>query len=1671
MNTIKITLRTSGSVADLFKDFNLYVGGYNNKMIEVYVPKSIIYTNEENTFINAVKIGAILTSTSGALVNTNSYFLDYVDDEVVNGITYAVYERQLPQEFTVYQGTQQIVANLVNIDNTDPENPVTLSVVTTQIANVDVLLSAYIVDEVLEPSQVEVIMAELALKQDADTTGNTTEINIAPISTTKSVVPAINALGTQININTGNITANTEDIATNTEAIAYLEAHMTTGENFVGTFPTQTTMPTSGQLDTFVFGIKGRTPLNGDVVFFTLTVEGGTDLTYKYFYTAEGWSNYQIPSIEASSNGTLGSLKGTYGVGSTNTTLVDIAGGQILNIWIKDGTDTYRNIREYINTNATSIANIIAGNTSVGQAVKALQDELGNNIVNTYLTQNTGASKQYVRDYSLPREFNDIYFIASTGYQAEVPTTPESGIQFTATSTAIGDTTIFEIEKVNDADFELSSKNSSSNAIYVSANQNCTVYFRMTTQAQNDGVNWLDLSVELTNATALTAGEIYKIALGTTFSNLGTNVISMTTDDLIRQKFEVVTQSSTTTVFNVYSNATYPSSYNMNTQAQVIITAQGDLGEQPVYEIEGVLTDNILTFALGSTEILNDNTEAEFKLTYTTVSAPADTVEMVLSLNEQNIRLVTPYNINTGNATVGYFKQTNNLFESGVQSWTFKGFIQANGSETEVLVDIDDLTSVKDMLTQISNVIYIDGAIGNDTNSGNVNAPLLTISGAITLANTLTGATGFEIHIAQGTYTESGDITLPNKPIVIYGNNATISNSGHTITIPNPYFIRYNLFTVSNVVYDNFTAGARCVVQGGGITGNVTINSYVEMLTCQLTGGTVTVGATGQLLCTICSPTSTFVSAGSLFLDRVNINTGKTSYLINSTGGQLTVSNSLITNLSTGGCIHCENGATTTPNILANNFIVAVSGNTVLAGTAYTIYSKNYVAGTAPSGSVFLPVNSDITGAGNIMALGSDATGDIYYRNVSGLLTRLGIGASGKILGSNGTIPTWTDMPTNSVTEVVDATTKVLIHATASVPFNLYLEAGTTKDTNINWGDNSNEDITSWGTKQHTYTTTGYYWITITANTGTVENMPQLYVNNQTDKALYYKVILSNLLSHIGNNFCYGCSNLETVMCQTYFSWGMGLLSPDIGEYAFYGCGNLVNFEFPYLCGIGAYAFYNCFRLAINKIENNDFVPSDIGAYAFYNCLGIQELTLPYYTGNIGVYAFANCDNINKLNIISINSGNIENNAFANCSQLKEINIYATSIFDIGTNVFSGISSNAVIYVPHGTLEAYRTATNWSTYASIIQELVLKEEGKELSDNNLTDALKSNYDTAYSHSQLADGTNPHATTFANIQTKPTTLGGYGITDALSSSLKGATNGLAELDSTGKVPSTQLPSYVDDIIEVTNFASLPAIGETGKIYVTLDTNLTYRWGGTEYVEISSSLALGETSSTAYRGDRGKTAYDHSKLTSGNPHSVTKTNVGLGNAYNPTAYGGISYGGGAGETGVSFTDLNTLAFTGFYTCFGTTANVPSNSYSWFIEHMNSNVGTASATQIATAYASEPTIYVRTKISSVWGSWVKIPTANDTKTYTTVLPTTSGGASDWQAVTGGYELAKTITGLTVYDSIVAVASDDTIWTTNELNATLTANTLTFFVSSLPSAEVTLTYTITKSVNGGSI
>jgi len=175
-------------------------------------------------------------------------------------------------------------------------------------------------------------------------------------------------------------------------------------------------------------------------------------------------------------------------------------------------------------------------------------------------------------------------------------------------------------------------------------------------------------------------------------------------------------------------------------------------------------------------------------------------------------------------------------------------------------------------------------------------------------------------------------------------------------------------------------------------------------------------------------------------------------------------------------------------------------------------------------------------------------------------------------------------------------------------------------------------------------------------------------------------------------------------------------------------------------------------------------------------------------------------------------------------------------------------------------------------------------------DSSKADVTALATETAAREAHEADTGNPHEVTKAQVgldqvanerqysaQNPPPTPSAADV-GAIPTTAKGAAGGVAELDANGMVPSAQLPSYVDDVLEYASLSTFPVTGESGKIYVALDTNKTYRWSGSAYVEISESLALGETSATAYRGDRGKTAYDHSQVVSGNPHNVTAAEAG-------------------------------------------------------------------------------------------------------------------------------------------------------------------------------------------------
>ena len=138
-----------------------------------------------------------------------------------------------------------------------------------------------------------------------------------------------------------------------TNRVTNLEQSAYGGETPIGSYPSASTLPTSEQLTAFVQQEVSRAPKLGDVVLFTQIVTGGTDKSYKFMYTATGWSNYVIPTVESATNTDKGILQGTLG-DTTGNVQVSIVDGKVADILVKDGT-TYKSVKTLLDGLVTKI--------------------------------------------------------------------------------------------------------------------------------------------------------------------------------------------------------------------------------------------------------------------------------------------------------------------------------------------------------------------------------------------------------------------------------------------------------------------------------------------------------------------------------------------------------------------------------------------------------------------------------------------------------------------------------------------------------------------------------------------------------------------------------------------------------------------------------------------------------------------------------------------------------------------------------------------------------------------------------------------------------------------------------------------------------------------------------------------------------------------------------------------------------------------------------------------------------------------------------------------------------------------------------------------------------------------------------------------------------------------
>lgn len=580
-------------------------------------------------------------------------------------------------------------------------------------------------------------------KQDKIDTG----ITINDWQNNQQVVGAINNNTAKNTINSSNIDSNTNAIAKNTQDIADIKQQIGTGENYIGQMGGET-LPTEQQLNNFVklHTSPSRGPQGGDVIIFVLLIEDKTDEIYKYTYNGKVWNSYLIPNVEEAKNGSLGIVEGTYGIGDTNDTLVDIAGGKILNIYVKKNGE-YRNIVEFLGTNENSISKIINGTTQVGNALKAVQDALGNVIDTTYLTKTNGLTKKEMYDYALPRTFNDPYYYTKDGF-GKIPPTQETGfegmsvIENKDTTTRVFSPTINNVG----SNFELSNRNSFHYNIWVnpmseliSGREIVLKFILNVFKKSKGGRAGAGLATVETSPIQMITGQFYNIEFDSLMNLIKDNeIVTITENDDIEfnlwgtwitgdiEPFKVLN-------LNFYSNDVYPIVANLNIQSAILKLQEGLIGELPtaVLELEKTQSTGNIGFLVNS-ELLN-NTLTEFYGNFKLSEGVADTDTVTLKdKTGEEFTIITPYNFGTTTRpTIKDFNQAMLRTDAttNITSMRFEGFVvRGDNGANYIYLDIDNLTDAKtELVTALENgdIVPKEAEIASDFKEGGTIATTL----------------------------------------------------------------------------------------------------------------------------------------------------------------------------------------------------------------------------------------------------------------------------------------------------------------------------------------------------------------------------------------------------------------------------------------------------------------------------------------------------------------------------------------------------------------------------------------------------------------------------------------------------------------------------------------------------------------------------------------------------------------------------------------------------------------------------------------------------------------------------------------------------------------------------------------------------------------------------------
>lgn len=512
MLNIKIYLKEDGDILRVDRDFDIYAGEYQNKLLSFYVPKSLVASNyyfttasdmivvgdnnhienyedsgSDNVNLTALQFARKYVNRTGKITFSGTFYAHFNKEVSVGGKEYVLFSRTLPYEMTLNDTAESVdnimVLNVINITRSPVyESDVIVGykntsyrIVATNEMSLPILPSQYLNGEPIDDaSEYSAIVNELQ--------GELDQLKDAVDDLEDRVVSDFRYIGTLTNIYNPS----------------------TQFDTIIALFPALYTS----------VGLDYAEKENGDTIIYVQELALETDKNYKFIYTQGGWDFYEIPPMELASNFNAGLIKG----GTIGRLSIDIQTGLINDIKVDN----------------TSLPTIIDG----------------------LMTKDEGATKQFVREYALPANYANLYFIETAGYADDVPSkvTP----QFSNTITNIGTQTVFSLQKLFTEAYRINKNNAIKNEIYVESDQTIDVEFTLTTS-----IKGTTASIIRSGTKTLTAGEMQKIDFAGNLIQLGATELEVEVGDVLQQVLQVTVQTLTVnTTLDLYSNSTYPSTFS-----------------------------------------------------------------------------------------------------------------------------------------------------------------------------------------------------------------------------------------------------------------------------------------------------------------------------------------------------------------------------------------------------------------------------------------------------------------------------------------------------------------------------------------------------------------------------------------------------------------------------------------------------------------------------------------------------------------------------------------------------------------------------------------------------------------------------------------------------------------------------------------------------------------------------------------------------------------------------------------------------------------------------------------------------------------------------------------------------------------------------------------------------